>query len=49
MWIPSRMLLGGHLHVLQWARSQDPPCPWDEWTCCDAADGGHWSSACALP
>ena len=18
---------GGHLHVLQWARSQDPPCP----------------------
>ena len=21
---------GGHLGVLQWLRSQDPPCPWDE-------------------
>lgn len=22
----------GHLHVLEWVRSQDPPCPWDSWT-----------------
>lgn len=22
----------GHLHVLQWVRSQNPPCPWDWWT-----------------
>jgi len=20
---------GSHLHVLQWARAQDPPCDWD--------------------
>jgi len=32
---------GGHLHVLQWAHSQDPPCPWDEETCWKAAKGGH--------
>eukprot|EP00605_Chrysophyceae_sp_TOSAG23-4_P002083 GSChrysophyteH1.ASY1.ANO1.2304.1 assembled CDS len=32
---------GGHLHVLQWARSQDPPCPWSENTCKNAAQGGH--------
>jgi hypothetical protein len=31
--------LGGHLHVLQWAR--DHGCPWDEWTCAHAAYGGH--------
>eukprot|EP00240_Pyramimonas_obovata_P011654 CAMPEP_0118924808 /NCGR_PEP_ID=MMETSP1169-20130426/2769_1 /TAXON_ID=36882 /ORGANISM="Pyramimonas obovata, Strain CCMP722" /LENGTH=117 /DNA_ID=CAMNT_0006865941 /DNA_START=340 /DNA_END=690 /DNA_ORIENTATION=- len=24
---------GGHLEILQWARSQNPPCPWDEDTC----------------
>ena len=22
----------GHLHVLEWVRSQNPPCPWDGWT-----------------
>ncbi|QDZ25706.1 hypothetical protein A3770_18p82240 [Chloropicon primus] len=32
---------GGHLHALQWLRSQEPPCPWDEWTCEAAARGGH--------
>ena len=32
---------GGHLEVLQWAREQDPPCPWNEWTCTYAAGGGH--------
>ena len=31
----------GHLHVLQWLRSQDPPCPWDENTCCTVASCGH--------
>ncbi|KAJ1395465.1 hypothetical protein B484DRAFT_425261, partial [Ochromonadaceae sp. CCMP2298] len=25
------------LHVLQWLRAQDPPCPWDEATCTAAA------------
>ena len=23
----------GQLHAIQWLRSQDPPCPWDKWTC----------------
>ena len=32
---------GGRLDVLKWARSQDPPCPWNEWTCSGAAGGGH--------
>ena len=32
---------GGHLGVLQWARTQDPPCPLDERTCTRAAAGGH--------
>ncbi len=27
--------------VLHWARSQDPPCPWDNYTCSDAAKNGH--------
>ena len=31
----------GHLDVLQWARAQDPPCPWDAWVCSDAAENGH--------
>ncbi len=30
---------GGHLKVLQWARSQG--CPWDGQTCAMAARGGH--------
>jgi hypothetical protein len=30
----------GHLGVLQW-RSQEPPCPWDEQACTNAAVGGH--------
>ncbi len=28
--VSAAMAGGGHLDVLQWARSQDPPCPWDE-------------------
>ena len=31
----------GSLAVLEWLRSQDPPCPWDEWTCTRAAGYGH--------
>ena len=27
--------------MLQWLRTQDPPCPWDESTCEAAAGGGH--------
>ena len=32
---------GGHLDVLKWVRSQDPPCPWDWRTCTEAAAEGH--------
>ena len=31
----------GHLSVLQYLRSLEPPCPWDEWTCAYAALNGH--------
>jgi hypothetical protein len=31
----------GHLDVLRWLRTQDPPCPWNEWVCCYAAQNGH--------
>jgi len=31
----------GWLLVLQWLRSQSPPCPWDATTCAAAAEGGH--------
>jgi hypothetical protein len=30
----------GSLEVLQWARRQDPPCPWDARTCAEAAGRG---------
>ena len=33
--------MGGHLNVLQWLRSQDPPCPWDKYACSGAAERGH--------
>ncbi|WZN58521.1 hypothetical protein HKI87_01g00430 [Chloropicon roscoffensis] len=33
--------LTGRLEALQYLRSQDPPCPWDVWTCAWAAEGGH--------
>jgi hypothetical protein len=29
------------LEILQWAREQDPPCPWDWKTCDKAVRGGH--------
>jgi hypothetical protein len=32
---------GGHLAVLQWLRSQDPPCPWSALACSCAAGSGH--------
>jgi hypothetical protein len=40
--------------VLQWARSQPEPCPWDEWTCVRAAEKGHlhvlqWARSQAEP
>ena len=31
----------GLLEVLQWLRGEDPPCPWSEDTCSEAAGGGH--------
>jgi hypothetical protein len=31
----------GNLAMLQWARAQQPPCPWDEETCAAAAEGVH--------
>ena len=30
-----------HLEVLQWLKSQDPPCPWGESTCAGAAAQGQ--------
>ena len=35
---------GGHLEVLQWARANG--CEWDEYTCSDAARGGHSTTLC---
>jgi len=32
---------GGQLDVLEWLRSQDPPCPWSVETCQYAALNGH--------
>lgn len=23
---------GGHLNIIKWLRSQNPPCPWDDFT-----------------
>ena len=31
----------GHLDVVKWLRSQNPPYPWDGLTCSDAASKGH--------
>lgn len=31
----------GHLHVIQWLRAQDPPCPWSYWCCTVAASSGQ--------
>lgn len=41
-------VVNGHLQVLQWARSQDPPCPWKEWTCTEAAAHGHLNERAAV-
>ena len=30
-----------YLHVLQWLRSQYPPCPWDERACSNAVINGQ--------
>ena len=39
--ICSYVAFSGHLHILQWLRSQYPLCPWDESTCSYAAENGH--------
>ena len=31
----------GNLKMLQWLRGQEPPCPWDAYTCQKAAAAGH--------
>jgi len=31
----------GSIETMKLLRSQDPPCPWDEYTCAYAARGGH--------
>ena len=31
----------GCLESVKILRAHDPPCPWDEWTCANAAIGGH--------
>lgn len=46
--------LMGHLHILKWLRSQDPPCPWDATVCQSAAYEGHfellqWAHANGCP
>ena len=48
------MARGGHLAVLQWARQQQLPWPWDGWVCAWAARGGHlevlqWARQQQLP
>jgi len=40
-WTCENAAEGGHLELLQWARTQDPPCPWDKQTCWNAAFDGH--------
>ena len=32
---------GGHLEILKWLRSQDPPCPWHKIVCDIAAVRNH--------
>jgi hypothetical protein len=32
------LAVNGHLAVLQWARSQDPPCDWNIDVCSSAAE-----------
>lgn len=34
-------VLNGHLHILEWARAQEPPAPWDKWICSVIAISGH--------
>jgi hypothetical protein len=53
-WLCSFAAEGGHLATLQWARAQNPPCPWDAMTCAGAAAGGHlellqWARAQSPP
>ncbi|KAI8471350.1 MAG: hypothetical protein J3K34DRAFT_520586 [Monoraphidium minutum] len=42
LWTCAAAAEGGHLQVLQWARQQQPPCPWGKETCAAAAaENGH--------
>eukprot|EP00941_MAST-03F_sp_MAST-3F-sp1_P004363 g4363.t1 len=34
----------GKLHMLQWARKQQPPLPWNVWTLYDAFDDGQYDT-----
>ena len=36
-----RIAFGGNVDVMRWARGQDPPCPLDADTWCNAAKGGQ--------
>jgi len=40
-WTCSDAAGAGHLELLQWARAQSRPAPWNETTCSAAAYGGH--------
>ncbi len=47
----SWVALNGHLEVLKWARANN--CPWDRWTCINAANNGNlevlkwaWANNC---
>lgn len=37
----SRIAENGNLKMIKWLRSQNPPCPWNEYACSLAAKGGH--------
>jgi hypothetical protein len=47
---PPPMCMHFTAQVLQWMRAQDPPCPWDAWTCdvavaCDNLNTLQWLRA----
>ena len=55
-WRPKRWIAEvaarGYMGVIKWARANG--CPWDEWTCTNAAEGGHlevlqWARANGCP
>jgi len=38
--LASQLAKYGHLNILKWAKENG--CPWDSWTCANAAYGGHF-------